>query len=83
MSVTAIATKAKSSKAWSVEQALEDLLAEIRSGKTKPVQLALIYMEDTDEGRRRPGYVYAGCSIAESIALHVLAQIRGVEDWRD
>lgn len=80
--VTAIATKSPSSKAWSVEQALENLLADIRSGAINPVQLALIYMEDTEDGRRRPGYVYAGCNIAESIALHVIAQVRGVEDWR-
>ena len=76
------AEKSNDSKAWSPEDALEELLERVKAGKVKPVWLAIHYLEEEPDGGRRHHHQCAGLSYADHIALLTVALQRALKDWQ-
>ena len=54
------------SRLWSPEDALEDLLNEIKAGRIKPTQLAIHYFEGTPETGMKHDYSAAGLTFGSN-----------------
>lgn len=67
-------------KLWKPIDALEDVLASLKSGERTPSQLVIWYMEETPE-KMTVNYCVAGVTRQEHVALLALAQRQMLEDW--
>lgn len=76
------ADKAADSRLWSPQDALEDLLAEIRAGRIKPTSLAIHYWEGMPESGLEHHYSAAGLTYPSHIALLTVGLDRVVQDWK-
>ena len=72
---------------YTVEQALTELLAEIKSGKTKPVKAVLYYVEEgSGPGNWIPTTWHCGTDRFEALALldicrdRIMGLVRGTEE---
>lgn len=68
------------SKLWKPVDALEDVLASVKSGERKPTQLIIWYVEDGEQ-KMTVNYCVAGVTREEHIALLALAQRNMLDDW--
>lgn len=70
------------SRLWSAEDALEDLLGRIRSGKVKPCWLAIHYMEgDPEKTGMEHGYVVSGVTYPHHLALLQVGIQHLMKEW--
>ena len=76
------AEKAGDSKLWTPQDCVEDLLKELKSGRIKPSQIVIHYLEDYDDGYREHGWSISGVTRQEHIALLELAKWRMLELWK-
>ena len=77
------AERARDSRLWGAEDALEDLLDQIRTGEVKPTWLAVHYMEgDPSEGMEHR-YSAAGLTYPHHIALLNIALDRVMKEWKE
>lgn len=69
-------------RAWTAEEMLVELLEEMRSGKTVPVNMMLFFMTKEPDGAYRPNTWRQNLTIAEMIAYHQLGITKAIEEWR-
>lgn len=81
--ITRLADKCHDSKRWSPIDALHACIEDIEKGEIKPVQLAILYLEETDDKRVRPGQYVVNMSYAEHIAFLVAALLKAHKDWSE
>lgn len=82
MKIVPISSKATSCKTWSAEQCLTELLEAVKTGKEKPVNMLVMWFEETENGNKRPRRWFVNCEKYEEIAMLVLAQQLALEEWR-
>jgi hypothetical protein len=68
MSVVSLSDKTENNRMWSLEQMLEQALADLRAGKLKANQAVLLYV-DTENGRFRNGHMSVNITCSDSIKL--------------
>lgn len=73
-----------SAAAWSPEQLLEELLADLRAGKIHPTNLMVYWMDDEGAAgnRLRPRRWIANVTRAEEVAFHMLGALQAIDEWR-
>lgn len=81
--VIPIASKSPTSTAWSAEQCLTELLAAVKSGKERPLNMMVMWFEPANEtGGVRLGRWFVNTNPEQEIAMLHLALHRAVEDWQ-
>lgn len=68
-------------KNWTPLDALKNVIADIESGEIVIEELACHYIRK-DGASRKTGFVLAGVSRAEHVALLNIALAEAIEDWR-
>ncbi len=75
------AEKADDSRLWTPRDALEYLLCQIDSGEVNSTQLVIHYLEDPKSGGHQHGYIVAGVTRPEHVALLAVAQHWVIKEW--
>ena len=69
-------------KAWTVPEMREAALRETRSGETKPIKAALVYMDEMPGGGWGPRFYAAGVTHSEYIAMLTLCLHKAIDEWK-
>lgn len=72
-SVISLAEKSGNANHWTVEQMLEDLLEEVRSGRRTATKAVVLLLDDSGE-RYDIGYRNAGMRLSELVTLMDVAK---------
>lgn len=72
--VILMANKKDNANLWTPEQALEDALSEIKSGKHNPTRVLIITLDDSDN-KFEPHFYQSGMKATECLALLEVGKI--------
>lgn len=75
------AHKEKDCRLWSPLEALEALVRDIKSGELNPSQLVVHHLTENEDKSQSLGYVAAGVTLPDHIALLRVAETRLINDW--
>lgn len=68
---------------WTPVTLLEEFVAKLKSGEIKCSKgLMVFFLEESENGRRRPHYWTTGLGEAEIIGFCEVAKAMAIEDWR-
>lgn len=81
-SVLSLTERRKPELLWSPEECVHELLESIKSGKVKPVKMAVHYFEEDEEGGLLPRTWSAGFSHSDEIACAALMLQQAVDHWK-
>jgi len=75
------AEKANDARLWTPLDALKDLVAEIEAGRETVDGLSINFWRTLPDGGKQHGYVVAGLTRPENIALLEVSKMRAIDDW--
>jgi hypothetical protein len=68
---------------WSPLEMLEEFVADVKSGKVQPANLAIHWCERTERGGLRPNVVFANMDATEAVAFGQLQTQMALERWKN
>lgn len=67
---------------WTCVEMLEDLLADVKSGRATPHAMMVFYTEQQPNGNFRPHYYLKNVSASDQIAFGQLITSMALDSWR-